>query len=134
MTTTLSPKKREKPSSLYQQEKTKDSFQRMGLSAININEEKEEYILYAAAPGMRREDFYVSVDRKIITIIAAGKEGEPYFKNIGELHLAEQIRTFTLPDNADPLLTCATYNNGSLEIHIPKGKNTEEKPLLIHVY
>jgi HSP20 family molecular chaperone IbpA len=134
MTTTLSPKKRETPSSPYEQEKTKNSFQRMGLSAININEQEEEYILYAAAPGLRREDFYVSVARKIITIIAAGKEGEPYFKNISGQDLSEQVRTFTLPDNADPLLMCATYNNGSLEIHIPKGKNTEEKPLLIHVY
>lgn len=106
----------------------------MGLSAININEQKEEYILYASAPGMRREDFYVSVDKKIITIIAAGKEVESYFKNIAGQTLSKQISTFTLPDNADPLLTCATYNNGSLEIHIPKGKNTEEKPLLIHVY
>jgi HSP20 family protein len=134
MTTTLSPKKRETLSSLHQQEKASNSLQQMGLSAININEGKEEYILYASAPGLRREDFYVSIDKKIITIIAAGKQGEPYFKNLDEADLSEQISTFMLPDNADPLLTCATYNNGSLEIHIPKGKNTEEKPLLIHVY
>ena len=133
MTTTLSPKKREKPS-LYQTGQTKDPYQSMGLSAIHINEKKEEYILYASAPGMRREDFYVSVNKKIVTIIAAGREGEPYFKNAGGQDLSERVRTFTLPDNADPLLICATYNNGSLEIHIPKGKNTEEKPLLIHVY
>jgi len=62
------------------------------------------------------------------------KRRRTYFKNGGEQDLSERVRTFTLPDNADPLLICATYNNGSLEIHIPKGKNTEEKPLLIHVY
>ena len=132
MTTTLSPKKGEKSSPHYQPEKTKDSFDRMGLSAININEAEEEYILYATASGLRREDFYVSVDKRIITIIASGKES--HSKNKVQQDLSEQVRTLTLPDDADPLLTAATYTNGSLEIHIPKGENTEEKPLLIHVY
>jgi len=132
MTTTLSPKKRETSSSLYEQDKTKDSVDRMGLSAININEADQEYILYATATGLRREDFYVSVDKKIVTIIAGGTE--PYFKKTGGQDLSEQVRTFVLPDDADPLLTAATYCDGSLEIHFPKGENTEEKPLLIHVY
>jgi len=131
MTTTPS-KKGETTSPHYQPQKTKDSFELMELSAININEAKEEYILCATASGLRREDFYVSVDKKIITIVAGGKD--PYFKNTVEQNLSEQVRTLTLPDDADPLLTAATYTNGSLEIHIPKGENTEEKPLLIHVY
>ncbi|HKC35412.1 MAG TPA: Hsp20/alpha crystallin family protein [Chitinophagaceae bacterium] len=133
MTTTLSPKKREMSASLYTQGKTKDSAELMGLSAININEAEEEYILYATAAGLCREDLYVSVDKKIVTIIAAGSK-EPYFKKKGGKDLSEQVRTFILPDDADPLLTAASYSNGSLEIHIPKGSNTEEKPLLIHVY
>ncbi len=132
MTTTLSPKKRETSSSLFQQHTTKDAVETMGLSVININEAEQEYILYATATGLRREDFYVSVDRKIVTIIAGGTE--PYFKKTGGQSLSEQVRTFILPDDADPLLTAATYNDGSLEIHIPKGENREEKPLLIHVY
>ena len=132
MTTTLSPKKRQTLSALDQPGKEKDSIERMGLSVININEAEEEYILYATATGLRREDFYVSVDRKIVTIIAGGKE--PYFKKPEGQNLSEQVRTFTLPDDADPLLTAASYTNGSLEIHFPKGKNREEKPLLIHVY
>ena len=132
MTTTLSPKKRETPSSLYQQGSTKHPGERMGLSAININEMEQEYILYATATGLRREDFYVSVNKKIVTIIAGGKE--PYFKKTGGKDLSEQVRTCVLPDDADPLLTAATYTDGSLEIHIPKGQNREEKPLLIHVY
>jgi len=104
----------------------------MGLSAININEAAEEYILYATASGLRREDFYVSVEKKIVTIVAGGRES--WFNKTEEENLSEQVRTFTLPDDADPLLTAATYTNGSLEIHIPKGENREEKPVLIHVY
>jgi len=93
---------------------------------------EQEYILYATATGLRREDFYVSVNKKIVTIIAGGKE--PYFKKTSGKDLSEQVRTCVLPDDADPLLTAATYTDGSLEIHIPKGQNREEKPLLIHVY
>ena len=106
----------------------------MELSAININEEEREYVLFATASGLRREDFSISVDKKVLTVVAAGSEQPVEPKKRGAKNPAEQVRTFTLPDNADPLLTCATYNNGSLEIHIPKGTNTEEKPLLIHVY
>ena len=132
MTTTLSPKKRGTPSSLYQQGTIMNSGERMGLSAININEAEQEYVLCASATGLRREDFCVSVDKKIVTIIASGKE--PFFKRSGGQNLSEQVRTCILPDDADPLLTAATYADGSLEIHIPKGQNREEKPLLIHVY
>jgi HSP20 family molecular chaperone IbpA len=132
MTTTLSPKKRETPSSLFQPGNTKNAVEPMGLSAININEADQEYILYATATGLRREDFYVSVENKIVTIIASGKE--PFFKKTGSQRLSEQVRTIVLPDDADPLLIAATYNDGSLEIHIPKGENREDKPLLIHVY
>src|SRR5437868_13580582 len=129
MTTTLSPKKRETVSSPYAEGKTAD---RMGLSAININEAEQEYVLYATATGLRREDFFVSVDRKIVTIIAGSKE--PHLKKNAPKNPDEHVRTFTLPDDADPLLTAATYCDGSLEIHIPKGQNKEEKPFMIHVY
>ena len=132
MTTTLSPKKRETPSSLFQEGQTKNQVYRMGLSAININEADQEYILYATATGLRREDFYVSVNKKIVTIIAGAKES--YFENTNDMDLSGEVRTFILPDDADPLLTAATYNEGSLEIHIPKGQNREDKPFLIHVY
>ncbi len=104
----------------------------MGLSAININEAEQEYVLCATGTGLRREDFFVSVDKKIVTVIAGGQE--PYFKKTSGRNLSDQVRTCVLPDDADPLLTAATYVNGSLEIHIPKGENREEKPLLIHVY
>jgi HSP20 family protein len=110
-------------------EKLKRSTRRvMELSAININEEEREYVLFATASGLRREDFSISVDKKVLTVIAAGSEAPIEPKKKGGKNPADQVRTFTLPDNADPLLTCATYNNGSLEIHIPKGRNTEDKP------
>lgn len=111
-----------------------DPFDQMALSSIAINEAEEEFLLSVTALGMRREDFYVSVDKRVITIIAGGKQGAPYFKNRAEQDLSEFVRTCELPANADPLLTSATFINGKLEIHIPKGENTEEKPFLIYVY
>lgn len=106
------------------------SYDLLELSAININEEEKEYVLVATASGLRRENLHVCVEKKVLTIIANNQlDGAPVKK--GD---RSEVRYCPLPDNADPLLTCATYQNGSLEIHIPKGTNTEEKPLLIHVY
>ena len=103
------------------------------LSTINIDEAEQEYVLYVAAPGMQREDISVSVENGVITIVATGNKNEES-ANHGEQNSSEWKKSLRLPQNADPLLTAATCINGELQIHIPKGDNTEEKPLLIHVY
>jgi HSP20 family protein len=129
---TLSPSRKEQDLVSFE---TRESLpQPMELTAVSIDEAEQEYLLSLGAPGMRREDFYVWVDKKTITIIAGAQEGSPYFKDLSGNSLAEYVRTCELPDNADPLLTSATFSNGKLEIHIPKGENTEENPIMIYVY
>ncbi len=131
---TLSPKEANSGDVLFEPENTKGPFnQSLGLSAININEGEGEYVLYVAAPGMHREDFSVCIDKKTITIVASNRE-EASYANHRENNFSEWKRSLTLPDNADPLLTAATFNNGELEIHIPKGQNTEKDPLTLYVY
>jgi HSP20 family protein len=103
------------------------------LSTINIDEAEQEYVLYVAAPGMQREDISVSVEKGIITIIATGNKKE-VAANHSKYNSPAWKKSFILPQNADPLLTAATCINGELRIHIPKGDNTEERPLMIHVY
>ena|SRR5258706_13523848 len=135
MPTTLSPSdEKTLPSAFYEPIKSIDMLQQVTQpSAIHITEDKGEYRLYIAAPGMRREDFFVCIDKNIITISGGKREETQYYEDRYNED-SEWVQTFVLPENADPLLSCATYINGELEIHIPKGKNTEEKPLLVYVY
>jgi HSP20 family molecular chaperone IbpA len=103
------------------------------LSTINISEADQEYVLYATAPGLQREDISVSIEKRIITIVSTGNKDQPP-SDPSRLNPSEWKKSLKLPENADPLFTSATCINGELQIHIPKGFNTEEKPLLIHVY
>jgi HSP20 family protein len=108
---------------------SKEERQPLQLSSINISEADQEYILYVATPGKKREDISVSVEKGVVTIVAADKnEGTlPRIKNYWK-------KTIKLPPNADPLLSAASCINGELQIHIPKGESIDEKPQLIHVY
>ena len=102
-------------------------------SAINISEADQEYVLYLSTPGMQRENISVSVEKGVITIVGTESKLQA-FSDPSEKRSPEWKESLKLPQNADPLLTAATCINGELEIHIPKGDNTEKEALMIHVY
>lgn len=104
-------------------------------SAINMNEGKGEYVVYVAVPGMERKDFSVSINNKLLTVAAVKREAIHCFSLFDEQSFPEWKETFTLPDDADTVMTAAVYKNGELEIHIPKGKDAQAgKPVDIYIY
>jgi HSP20 family protein len=103
--------------------------------AVNINEGKNEYIVYVAVPGMERKDFSVTINNKLLTIAAHKSEALHCFSVMEEAVLAEWKETFSLPDDADTVMTAAVYRNGELEIHIPRGcADTTSKTVEVFVY
>ena len=91
-------------------------------SAVQINEGGQEYILYMMVPGMQRTDFSVLIDDHLLTVKVARREALHCYSNESD-NKATWVQSFTLPDNADTLLTAAEYRNGELQIHIPKREN-----------
>ena len=106
----------------------------MVVPAANVDETGNEYILTIAAPGFKRENFQVLIEKNIITI-AATKENsrEDCIHGRCEYDYNRWKRDFLLPDDADALLTMARYKNGELVIRIPKGK-TENLPGTTPIY
>ncbi|MDQ0639713.1 HSP20 family protein [Pedobacter sp. W3I1] len=91
--------------------------------AVNISESNEEYHIELAAPGLKKEDFKVSVERDMLTIsteqrIENNSEGKIY--NRREYSYAAFTRSFTLPESADPERIQAAYTDGILKLNIPK--------------
>jgi HSP20 family protein len=43
------------------------------------------------------------------------------------------LRTFTLPQNVDPLKIFANFTNGLLEIHIPKKEGAKPRTIKVEV-
>ena len=98
--------------------------------AVNIAENDNEYYIELAAPGLKKDDFKINIDKNILTISVEKKtestvEDKRY--NRREYGYSSFVRSFTLPEGADQNKIDAAYNDGVLEIIV--GKREEAKNL-----
>ena len=91
--------------------------------AVNISESGEEYHIELAAPGLKKEDFKVSVERDMLTI-STGQYSENNTSektyNRREFSYSAFTRAFTLPESADVDRIQASYIDGVLKLTLPK--------------
>lgn len=103
--------------------------------ALNVDDQPAEYVLYLAVPGMERKDFSVSICHGKLMVAAAKREALHIASPCEKQTFPEWKETYTLPQDADTMMTAAVYRNGELEIHIPKGiKDTSVSPVEVFVY
>ncbi|MDQ0965209.1 HSP20 family protein [Flavobacterium sp. W4I14] len=91
--------------------------------AVNISESPDHYHIELAAPGLKKDDFRVSIERDMLTISTETKnenlsEGRTY--NRKEYSYSAFTRSFTLPESADIEKISASYNDGILKLELPK--------------
>ncbi|RIA09682.1 HSP20 family protein [Flavobacteriaceae bacterium MAR_2010_72] len=101
------------------------------LPAVNIKETNEDYVLELAIPGMKKSDFSIDVDNKILSISSEVKlENEQKEDNYTrrEFGYSSFKRTFTLPDSVESDKVKATYKDGILMVTIPKREEAKQKP------
>lgn len=106
------------------------------MPAINVKEEKDAFVIDVAAPGMKREDFKVEVDRGVLIISATTEEKkeektEDYRRQ--EFSFRDFKRSFWLPENIMADQIAAHYENGILQLKLPKMVNVPEKAKTIKV-
>lgn len=106
------------------------------MPAINVKEDKDAFIIDVAAPGMKREDFKVEVDRGVMMISATTEEKkeektEDYRRQ--EFNYRDFRRSFWLPENIMADKIEAHYDNGILQLKLPKMVNVPEKGKTIKV-
>ena len=95
------------------------------IPAVNIMETEDSFNVEVAAPGMTKEDFNIELDNDVLTISSEDKkENETTEKNgrftRKEFSYSTFKRAFSLPDSVDSAKISASYNNGVLEIALPK--------------
>ncbi len=104
-------------------------------SAFNVDNNKEEYIVYLAAPGLKRDEIRIYIKNRELTVSANKKEIMHCFTQNDNQGYSTWSESFTLPKDADTIMTAAVYRNGELQIHIPKGLAEESEDIkLLHVY
>ena len=99
--------------------------------SVNITENEKEFKIEMAAPGVERKDFKVEVENGVLCISSEKeKESKEEKKNYTrrEYSYNSFSRSFTLPDNSSPDKIDAKYENGVLNITLPKKEVTVSKP------
>jgi HSP20 family protein len=103
----------------------------MNVPAVNVSETDSDYIISVAAPGMDKKDFKVDAYDNVLTISAEKEIGPKDEKNgrynRREYNFSSWTRSFTLPENCNAEKIDASYNNGELNIMIPKMEVQETK-------
>ena len=102
--------------------------------SVDIYENKDQLVLEAELPGMKREDFDLSIENNVITL-----RGERQFEKSDEgdnYHRVERsygsfTRSFTLPNTVSGEGATADYRNGVLRVTLPKREETKARKIEI---
>lgn len=98
--------------------------------SVNVSETDKDFKIEVAAPGLEKKDFKVEVDSGILTISAEKEEEtKEEKKNYSrrEFSYNKFSRSFQVPDNSMPEKIDAKYENGILNIVLPKKEVTLSK-------
>jgi HSP20 family protein len=98
------------------------------IPAVNIKEDNDKFVLEMAAPGMKKNDFHINVEKDVLTISSEHKEEkeekkENYARR--EFYYNTFSRSFNLPENINLEGIKADYKNGILNIVLPKKEETK---------
>src|SRR6202022_2457316 len=102
----------------------------------DITEDEKEYLIKAELPEMKKEDVKVTVENGVLTI-SGERKFEKEEKN-KKYHRVERgygtfVRSFTLPDDADPNGVQADFKDGVLIVHLPKNEKAKPKQIEVNV-
>jgi HSP20 family protein len=101
--------------------------------AVNIKETDTSFGIELAAPGKNKEDFNIEIDHNVLTISSEEKTEKEEKSNEGkytrkEFSYASFRRAFTLPETVNTDSINATYENGVLQVALPKREEALPKP------
>jgi HSP20 family protein len=97
--------------------------------AVNISETEDHFHVELAAPGLKKEDFKLSLDRNVLNVSveqhAANSDVQKNYSK-HEFSYSSFVRSFTLPDSANAENIEATYTDGVLKIDIAKREEAKQ--------
>ena len=102
---------------------------------VDVSEDEKAYTVNAEIPGVKKEDIHVTIDGGQVAISAEVKnekevkEGEKVLRS--ERYYGKVSRAFTLPQDVDEATAEAKYNNGVLELRLPKRVTAKTMKLTI---
>lgn len=104
-----------------------DTKDRMNVP-VNIRENDTAYELQVIAPGLKKEEFKISVEKNVLTVSFEHKEEDKQQKDgkvlRNEYSFRSFKRSFTLNEKIEASGINAKYTDGVLEVTLPKKEHT----------
>lgn len=101
------------------------------MPAVNIADNEDNYTVEMVAPGLTKKDFKVELDNQLLTISyqkeVENEQNQPNYTK-REFHYHTFKRSFTLPQTVENEKIKAKYDNGILNVVIPKKEEAKHKP------
>jgi HSP20 family protein len=102
----------------------------------DVVETKDAIIVKAELPGLEEKDIAVEIENNVLTLRGERKlekeTEEKGYRRI-ERSYGSFSRSFTLPANVDPAKIAAFFNNGLLEVSIPKKEAAKPRAINVEV-
>ena len=97
--------------------------------SVNSLENNDSFEIDLAVPGMKKEDFSIELNDKILVISSESSNNiENDNMRLNEFNFSSFQRSFRVPDSVDQDKIKANYKNGILKIKLPKRKENISKP------
>ena len=102
---------------------------------LDLSEDDRHFFVKAEIPGVKKDDIKVSVDGNQVSLSAEikkekeEKEGAKVIRS--ERYYGSVARSFTLADNVDSSAAQAKYEDGVLQLTLPKKPNGQSHMLKI---
>lgn len=102
---------------------------------MDVKEDDKAYTVHADLPGVKKEDIHVSIEGNTVAVSAETrteteqKEGEKVLKR--ERSYGKVFRSFSLASDIDEAAASAKYNDGVLELVLPKKTAAASKRLTV---
>ena len=97
--------------------------------SVNSLENNDSFEIDLAVPGMKKEDFTIELNDKVLIISSETSNTIENDKmRLNEFNFSSFQRSFRVPDSVDLDKIKANYKNGILKIKLPKRKESISKP------
>jgi HSP20 family protein len=102
---------------------------------LDVKENDNAYTVHADIPGVKKEDIHVTIEGNMVSISAEKKtekeekEGEKVLRS--ERFIGKVSRSFSLGSDVDESNAQARYNDGVLELTLPKKAASASKKVAI---
>jgi HSP20 family protein len=109
---------------------------RRWIPAMDLVETKDDFVLRADLPGLTEKDVNIEVEHNVLTVSGERKaeheeRKEGYYRV--ERASGSFSRSLTLPEGVDPSAVRASFENGVLEVRVPKPEERKPQKVAISI-